>query len=400
MKKCVLVLLSVLLVVAGLPAQAQDGDPAYASFDEFQAALDDALASGNIDGWWQTIIDAGQMPLTFDNTAVFLYRGEGDTVEWRGDFNGWASTPDFMGERQGDTDLWMLVQQFPTDARLDYKIVVDGSTWLLDDLNPYQQVGGYGPNSELRMPDYVPSTTIEPRDDITPGTLGQDTTIFSESLGYQVNYRVYTPANYSELDDLPVIYVTDGQEYANPEMGSMTIVLDNLIAVGTIQPVIAVFVDPRDPNNLDVNRREEEFLVNPAYGTFLATELVPLIDILYDTNPTAAARAILGTSYGGLNAVYTAMNHSDTFGMVASQSPAFRGAPEVIPAFEAAGPLPLKVFMCQGAIWDDIDNTRQVRDILQDQGYDLLYIEVNEGHSWGNWRALLDDMLIYFFGTE
>jgi len=25
---------------------------------------------------------------------------------------------------------------------------------------------------------------------------------------------------------------------------------------------------------------------------------------------------------------------------------------------------------------------------------------VNEGHSWGNWRALIDEPLIYFFGTK
>jgi len=39
-----------------------------------------------------------------------------------------------------------------------------------------------------------------------------------------------------------------------------------------------------------------------------------------------------------------------------------------------------------------------MKKILEQKEYPLKYIEVNEGHSWGNWRGLLDDMLIYFFG--
>ena len=62
-------------------------------------------------------------------------------------------------------------------------------------------------------------------------------------------------------------------------------------------------------------------------------------------------------------------------------------------------PLSLNIFMSQGSIWDDIENTRRLRDIFVSKGYPLLFIETPEGHSWGNWRALLDDMLIYFFGT-
>jgi hypothetical protein len=30
----------------------------------------------------------------------------------------------------------------------------------------------------------------------------------------------------------------------------------------------------------------------------------------------------------------------------------------------------------------------------------MMYIETNDQHSWGNWRALLDEMLIYFFSSD
>ena len=36
---------------------------------------------------------------------------------------------------------------------------------------------------------------------------------------------------------------------------------------------------------------------------------------------------------------------------------------------------------------------------LEDKGYDLLYLEVPEGHSWGQWRSQIDDLLVTFFGA-
>lgn len=372
----------------------------YATFEEFIAALDDAVASGDIDPFWETIVTSGQMPLIWDETCVFLYRGNASKVEWRGDFSGWESTPETLGQRQGDTDLWMLVRQFPRDARLDYKIVLYDQEWILDPLNPYQQVGGFGPNSELRMPDYVYPVDTIPRDDIEKGTFHDNVVITSRNLGYKIAYRVYTPANYNNLDNLPVIYVTDGQDYANDEMGSMVIVLDNLIANGKIKPVIAVFVDARDPSSPMTNRREQQFITNDLFGAFLAEELVSVIDLLFKTEARPEARAILGASFGGLNSAFMGLTHPATFGLIAIQSPAFWIDLSVIDTYENSERLPLKIFMSQGSIWDDIDNTRRLRDIFDTKAYPMLYIEIPEGHSWGNWRALLDDMLVYFFGAE
>ncbi|MCQ3932763.1 MAG: hypothetical protein DPW16_20125 [Chloroflexi bacterium] len=396
--------LSVLVLVAALSfplsvpkLHAQEN---YATFAEFQTALDQAVASGDIDPFWETIVASGQMPLIWDHICVFLYRGDASKVEWRGDFSGWESTPMTLGEQQGDTDLWMLVKLFPLDARLDYKIVLNGSEWILDPLNPYQQLGGFGPNSELRMPEFIyPADTI-PRDDIAKGKVDEQVVITSSNLGYKIAYRVYTPADYANLDTLPVIYVTDGQEYAHDQMGSMVTVLDNLIADAQIQPVIAVFVDPRNPDSPTSNRRESQYITNDDFGAFLAEELVPAIDATYKTDPRPEARAILGTSLGGLNSAYMGLTHSEVFGLLAIQSPAFWVDTTVVDAYEELDRLPLKIFMSQGSIWDDIENTRRLRDIFGAKGYPIMFIETPDGHSWGNWRTLLDDLLIYFFGNE
>jgi len=45
-------------------------------------------------------------------------------------------------------------------------------------------------------------------------------------------------------------------------------------------------------------------------------------------------------------------------------------------------------------------SNRQMREALTDKGYTVQYQEVHEGHSWGNWRAHLDDALKFFWGAR
>lgn len=56
--------------------------------------------------------------------------------------------------------------------------------------------------------------------------------------------------------------------------------------------------------------------------------------------------------------------------------------------------------MNQGTYDLDMENVDRLRDILEAKGYLLMYIETNDQHSWGNWHALLDEMLIYFFSSD
>lgn len=402
-KRFLLLLLIILAMTAlALPStatRAQDGPAPFADIDDFNAALEAARTSGEVEPFWERVLAHQAMPLIFGDTAVFFYRGEAESVEWRGDFSGWDTLPAYVGSPLAASDIWLMQATFPLDARLDYKIVTDGSNWLLDDLNPLQQLGGYGPNNYFAMPDYViPAETIA-RDDIEHGTLSEPQFIESAALGYTVAYQVYTPAPYETMSSLlPSIYVTDGHEYANPDMGAMVNVLDNLIADGQIRPVVAIFVDPREPDRPSNNRRQDQYVANRDFGRFLAEELVPTIQADYHTMPNPQSTAILGTSLGGINSAFMGLQYAHVFGLIGIHSPAFWAAPDVVLAYQARFPLPLRVFMSTGTIYDTADEARQLRDILEERGYDLRYVEVNEGHSWGNWRALMDEPLIYFFG--
>jgi enterochelin esterase-like enzyme len=345
---------------------------------------------------------ANNIPFAIGDSVAFLYRGNANSVRWNGDFNSWGSVSSIQtnGTRLGNSDLWILEQTFPSDARLDYKIVLNGNTWILDPRNAYQQMSGFGPNSELRMPNYIFPPEVIRRPNVPQGAFSPNQLINSVHLGYTVQYRVYTPAGYDTLSNLPVVYVTDGHEYANDQMGSMLIVLDNLIDDGAIPPVMAVFLDPRNPSNLSQNRRMQELPINPNYLRFVKEELVPRIDSMYRTNPLPSARAILGTSLGGINSAYFGIAAPETFGLIAIQSPAFWYRPQILTMYQDSARKPLRISMTLGTFFDGQNEARQLRDILRSKAYQLYYREVPQGHSWGQWRGLIDEALIYFFGIK
>ena len=56
--------------------------------------------------------------------------------------------------------------------------------------------------------------------------------------------------------------------------------------------------------------------------------------------------------------------------------------------------------MSTGVINDTESVARGMQKIMMEKGFNLMYQEVNEGHSWGNWKALLDDMLIFLLSDE
>ena len=228
-----------------------------------------------------------------------------------------------------------------------------------------------------------------------PGTLSDNQVIASEKLGYNLQYRVYTPAGYDDAGDLPTIYVADGQWYIDG--GELPQLLDRLIEDGAIGPTIAVFVDSRDPDELEVNRRNSEFFCNENYARFYSEELIPAIDERYRTHADRKSRVVLGMSFGGLNSACFGLQATDAFGGIAMQSPAMHPVPGLHDAYAEEAPLPLRIFLSTGTRGDNEASTRRLRDILEQKGYEMRYREVPQGHNWNNWRPLLDDVLTYFF---
>ena len=230
------------------------------------------------------------------------------------------------------------------------------------------------------------------------GTITPDIRITSDILGYDLQYRVYLPANHASLGALKVLYVTDGQSYI--QNGRMPRLLDRLIHDQDIEPIVVVFVDPRDPDNSRVNRRNEQFLCNADYYRFYVEELIVAIEAEYNVVSAREGRAILGLSFGATNAACFVLRGHEVFADFGMQSPANHPIPSLLPAFEEMPLLSANIFLSTGKPNDNTRANRRFRDILQSKGYRMKYVEVSEGHSWDNWRLLLDDVLLYFYGTE
>lgn len=353
--------------------------------------------------FWRHVESSG-LPYIENNSTdvVFLYKGD-DSVRVVGDFTSWSFR--IPMKRLPESDIWYLKLSFEPDARLDYKFFSHTKGMFLDPLNPRTSEGGFGKNSELAMPAYIPAPEAESRAKVRKGSL---TAIDapSEALGYSHAVTIYLPDRYDQSKGkYPVIYFNDGGDYLGYVKAAT--ILDNLISDKQIEPAIAVFISP--PADPDRNRRTE-YGLNRSYEKFLATELVPLIDKNYRSEPIPKRRLLVGASFGGLSALSTALNYPDVFGNVGSHSAyaSFR-SDTLINLFQQMNTAPLRIYQTIGTYERNITNAlpsgetdflkanRALKAILERKGYTLRYREYRDGHSTAQWRNDLPLMLRWFF---
>jgi enterochelin esterase-like enzyme len=99
-----------------------------------------------------------------------------------------------------------------------------------------------------------------------------------------------------------------------------------------------------------------------------------------------------------LNSAYFALMAGDVFERIAIQSPAFHaGDGAILDLYRQSQGLDVDFYISHGTMHDFGAHTTEFLAILDAKGYDYTLQVVNEGHSWGNWRALLDDLLIQFW---
>jgi enterochelin esterase family protein len=335
----------------------------------------------------QAIIDsfmnaAPSFPFIEENTIVYyIYQGGVGSVTVPGDANNWDTYAFPMTKLDG-TIFWYREAIFESDARLDYKFVLNGNNWILDPLNPNTVSGGFGPNSELAMPDYVQPPEIEYYPNIPHGTL--DTFPFtSDTLGNTRTIRVYTPPGYDSHPtySYPVMLFHDGAEYLT--LGSAVNILDYLLSENKMNPIIAVFVPPVNRDN------EYAFNLTQQFESFIVDELMPHIDATYRTHTTPDKRAMVGLSFGGLITTQICYNNPNNFGLSAPYSPSYWAKNMEVFNSVLGGPTEnIKWYLDWGSYEPGIMlNARLFREGLTSKGYEFMWNEWHEGHSWGSWRA-------------
>jgi enterochelin esterase family protein len=375
--------------------------PEPGSVAGFAAFLEEAEASRPADR--QPLVNRYtaelEAPLVEETTAIFIWRGEAQSVVVVGDMTNWDPEAGLPLTRLEGTDLWYLENEFPAEARLDYKFVVDGQEWRLDPLNPRTMVGGFGPNSELVMGGYEAPAELQPPAGAIPAGSVTRHTLDSAVLGQTRTFHVYSPPGQLIGEALPSVYFHDGGDYLN--LIDTPAILDRLIASRAIPPLIAVFIPP-------VNR-ELEYNRNDAYVTFLADELAPFVRATYGVDGDPAKTGTAGASMGGLIAVHAALSRPDTFGLALAQSGAYSlDGDAVIERVLMGEDGPARFYLVVGSyetaiggdslVGDLLGANRRLRQALQQRFYDVAYQELPQGHSWGLWQATLGDGLRFLYG--
>ena len=153
--------------------------------------------------------------------------------------------------------------------------------------------------------------------------------------------RVFVPNGYDPLAEIgyPVLYINDGQD---AEAVQLQAALNELIDQGAIRPLLAVAIDmPKDRIAAYgfSERGAQRSLISPlrvgaigtqahAYSEWVATQLVPAIDAQYRTRARPEARAILGWSLGGANALNLGWQYPEVFANVGAFSPSLWLSPK------------------------------------------------------------------------
>ena len=353
------------------------------AIDEKEAAIDSFVTFARTVG----------IPFVEGQKANFIYCGTATSVAIAGDFNGWNPGNTKMTNING-TNFFFRTETFEPTARLDYKLVINGSNWILDPENNNRISGGFGANSELAMPEYVQPWEINYNATIKHGER-TNLTVQSNAVGRSYGVSVYLPSSYKNETDrkYPTVYFQDGGEYIT--LGSAVNVIDNLIDSNKIVEIIAVFVTP--------NNRAEEYVFEKRhqYAEFFATELVPEIDSKFRTSKSPSDRLVMGDSYGGNISGLISNTYPEVFGNCGLHSAAFQPNNYEVYNMIISGEKKEIKYAGTWGTYEGLDANMRTFDLLiSNKGYSFNWAEYPEGHSWGLWRATTDFILESIFPSS
>lgn len=386
-------LIFLLALIVGCSAKSghTEGGNVDSSFNEFLIRVESAEPDerpGIVDSFFTEV----SIPNVVADTAVFMHRGDYESVAVAGDMNGWNPAAAPM-QRLEDTDFWFSKMVLEPNARIDYKLVLDDSAWILDPHNPNQIAGGFGSNSEIAMSDYEQPTEIQYREDVAHGVV-VDTTFIRPQSAEQQALKMYLPPGYNSANSYGFILFHDGDDFLN--LASAANVLDNLIADDRIDPVVAAFITSADRD------AEYGFSRTDEYERFVVDDLMPWIMGSFAVTDDPGSIATTGVSLGGLISTQLCFRNPQTFGLCAPMSPSYWVEDRALMDEVLSGDVQdVSIYIDWGTYEPSIAETgRTMRDSLIAKGYEVQWNEWYEGHSWGNWRAHLDDMLVSLFGND
>jgi enterochelin esterase family protein len=343
-----------------------------------------------------------EFPLVEGSACTFVWRGEAQAVHLMHMIFGLPARQPFR--RIAGTDLWALTMELPPASRVEYKLELErgpARELIEDPLNPHHTRDPFGQNSVVHGEGYVTPVWTQPDPEARQGAL-EELVFPSRALKRDTRITVYLPARFRATRRYPLLYVHDGGDFI--AYAGMKTVLDNLIHRLDIPEMVVAFDHP--------GQRLVEFADHEPHARFVADELVPWLEERYPLAAEPAARGLMGSSFGAVAALSTAVRYPERFGRLMLMSGSF--------AFTDIGPNPRgpvfepvvafvnafrrepkrvaeRLFVSCGRYESLIYENRSIVPILQSTGMDVRYVESRDGHNWQNWRDRLREGLAWLY---
>jgi enterochelin esterase family protein len=354
----------------------------------------------------QRFFERHDFPIVEGLRCTFAVRVEADAVTLRHRVVGLVDPLPLR--RLVGTDLWYVVVEIPPDSRVEYQFELrrgEHHERFNDPFNPKQARGPFGSSSVCHSAGYATPDWAVHDPEARTGEL-VEMRIPSTAQRRENRVDVYLPARFRRTARYPLLVVHDGGDFL--EYASMRTVLDNLIHRRDMAETVVAFTHPGD--------RLVEYPNSSAHARWIATELVGRLEEELPLAAGPAGRALMGSSFGAVASLSTAVRYPGTFGSLLLQSGSFvftdiGGDHGEDPAFDPvvkfvnryrARPARVadRLFVSCGVYEDLIVQNRSMVPVFTATGMEVEYVESRDGHNWESWRDRMRDGLSWVLPGE
>jgi enterochelin esterase-like enzyme len=371
--------------IGGMAAAPAGGQ---GSLERGPASLEAAIAE--VEAGRRTTPLVGEPAPGGDVPVTFLAKRDGGRVpRIVSDVTGWGEHADGTFDatvgrmtRVGRTGWYALQVMVAPRARIEYLVAYGPGDYRIDPHDPRRV--GPPPASEFVTPGYEPPEELVDPPELPTGRLTEHA-VESRALGGSRRVIVWTPPGYHDEGRYPVAVFLDARAE------QMARVIDWLVARRAMQPIVACFVEARQPG--------KEPPDDAALRTFLARELPAWMASRYGVTARPDQRAVVAISYGAKDALGAAVGSPPGYGLVGLLIPGRRIGRADIDAIAGRRDHRLRVAILAGRYDQaNVATARAVRDALVAAGDSVDYREVPEGHSPRTWLNHLRFVLVSLFG--
>ncbi|MEJ2594452.1 MAG: alpha/beta hydrolase-fold protein [bacterium] len=330
-----------------------------------------------------------------DKTVTFSYLApQSSEVKLSGQFQ-----REPVAMTKGEQGIWSVTVGPVKPDIYPYFFIVDGVN-VMDPANVAYFPNEYFKASLVDVPGDEP--LIHAIQDVPHGTVTYTSYVSKEMDGEVRPLVVYTPPGYDENPDkkYPVLYLISGTtdtEETWVKVGKANLILDNLIAQGTAEPMIIAM--PYGNNYIPISGPSNPDVI-PMYQAFsdqLINDIIPFTEKSFRVLEDRDHRAVAGFSRGGGQTLWSGLSNTDKFAHICSFS-AYLTKEAFEENFSSFYSNPGETNARMKLFWLSVGNedflykqAMEFMDLLELKNIEIKTRVTGGGHTWMNCRLFLSE---------